>query len=425
MKRPTRLTQAFIDSIKVPGRYSDGRRAFGLTLLVKNLKSGPGLSKTYSQRLRMPNGKIKTLGLGSHPITTLKVARETAFTNAQAARASRANSPSMGLIAALSEAQTANPTPMITQSPIPASVTVDAPTFKEVAEMTIDALAPTWKDVSRLAEWKNNTTEKQWHSQLANYVYPRIGNLPVNRIESGDVVMVLSNLWVNANPTAKQLKMKIAKIFDHAIANNWIETNPVERAEKALPRVKREIQNRRALPYQEVPDAIPVIRQAKVRYPAARLGLEFMILTATRRNETLLAQWSEIDMDAGLWVVPGERMKSGREYRIPLSRQAMVLLNSLERKSEFVFTGSRGKPMSENTYRRLLMAEDIDSSVHGFRSAFRTWAEEMTDASHAAKENALAHIVGTKIETPYTRMDMLEERVGLMQEWADFILPSE
>lgn len=426
MERPSRLTQAFVDSIKSPGRFSDGRRAFGLSLLVKPLKDGSGFSKTYSQRLRMPNGKTKTLGLGPHPVTSLKVARETAFTNAQAARASRANLPSMGLIAALSQAQTANPMPIVSQSAIPASVTVDAPTFREVAEMTIDALAPTWKDVSGISEWKNNTTRKQWESQLSNYVYPRIGNLPVNRLASADVVMVLSNLWVHANPTAKQLKMKLSKIFDHAIANNWIETNPVERAEKALPRVKREINNRRALPCQEVPQAMPVIRQAKVRYPAARLGLEFMILTATRRNETLLARWAEIDMDAALWIVPGERMKSGREHRIPLSRQAVAILEGIERNgSEFVFTGSRGKPMSENTYRRLLVAEDIDSSVHGFRSAFRTWAEEQTDASHAAKENALAHIVGTKIETPYTRTDMLEERVGLMQEWADYILPTD
>lgn len=420
------MTQAFVDCVKVPGRYSDGRRAFGLTLLVKSLKDGSGLSKSYSQRLRMPDGKQKTLGLGSHPVTTLKLARETAFTNAQTVRASRANVPSMGLIAALSHAQTPNPMPMISQSPVPESVVLEAPNFKEVAELTIDALAPTWKDVSQIAEWKNNTTEKAWHSQLSNYVYPRIGNLPVNRIESGDIVMVLQNIWVTAHPTAVQLKMKLYKIFDHAIANNWIDTNPVERAEKALPRVKREVKNRRALPYQEVPQAMPVIRNAAVRYPASRTGLEFMILTATRRNEARLARWSEIDMDAALWVVPAERMKSGREHRVPLSRQALAILNAIERKdSEFVFTNIHGKPLSENTYRRLLFANDLDSSPHGFRSAFRTWSEERTDASHAAKEQALAHIVGTKIETPYTRTDMLDERRGLMQGWADYILPSD
>ena len=119
-------------------------------------------------------------------------------------------------------------------------------------------------------------------------------------------------------------------------------------------------------------------------------------------------------------------MKSGREHRVPLSRQAIAILEGIERNgSEFVFVNVHGKPLSENTYRRLLFAENLDSSVHGFRSAFRTWAEEQTDASHAAKEHALAHQVGTKIETPYTRTDMLEERRGLMQAWADYILPSE
>ena len=153
------------------------------------------------------------------------------------------------------------------------------------------------------------------------------------------------------------------------------------------------------------------------------MGLIFMVLTATRRNETRAAMWDEIDFESRTWVIPSERMKSGKDHRIPLATQAIDILHSIDRTSDFVFANANGKPLSEGTYLGFLKRQEIESSVHGFRSAFRTWAEECTSASHTAKESSLAHIIGGKTELPYMRTDMILERQGLMQDWADFIMP--
>ena len=365
----------------------------------------------------MQDGSKKQIGLGAHPLTTLKMARETAFANAQAVRAAQAGMPSTRILETLTmpQPQPVTPTTQVVE------VAAYAPTFQEVAEQTIEALIGTWKDVSGV-QGKNNSTEKFWRGQLQNFAYPKIGNLPVNKIESSDIVRVLRPIWTKQYPTAHQLKMKLATVFDHAIADNWVDINPVSRAEKALPRVKHQKIPRLALRYQDIPSAIEKIQSADARYPATPNGLMFMILTATRRNETRAAKWDEIDFENRTWTVPASRMKSGREHRIPLSQQAIDILHSIERTSDYVFANANGKPLSEGTYLGFLKRHEIESSVHGFRSAFRTWSEECTTASHSAKEAALAHTLGSKIETPYMRTDMIQERHGLMQAWADFIL---
>ena len=423
MERPTRLTQAFVDCINAPGRYSDGRRAFGLTLLVKPLKNGSGLSKSYSQRLAMPDGTQKTFGLGAHPVTSLKMARDSALANAQIVRASRSSIPSKSLLTTLNNAKPFSLVEIIPQTPVIESATVDAPVFREVADITIDALRGSWKVKP---EQKMSHTERMWHTQLENHVYPFIGDTPVNRIESGDVVRVLNRIWTGAHPTAKQVRWKLAKIFDHAIGRNLIEFNPVERASKALPKIRHTAEPQRAIEYHEMPETMERIQSARVRFPATRHALAFTILTATRRDETRLAKWSEIDMDACLWVISGERTKmDGEDVRIPLSQQALDILRTVRTEravdSEYIFANPDGMPLSANTLSNLLSREKIDSSVHGFRSAFRTWAVERTDASFEARENALSHQVGNQVVRAYERTDMLEERTDLMQSWADYI----
>ena len=414
MQRPARLTQAFVNTIEIPGRYSDGRRAFGLTLLVKALKDDTGYSKSYAQRLSLPDGSKKYIGVGAHPVTTLKMARETAFANAQAVRISQVAIPSATLLSTLQPAQSIpQAQPIITQP-----FAIETPVFAEVAEQTIAALRDTWK---------GNRNEIMWDSQLRNYALPILGNLPVNRITSGDVVRVLTPIWTTRHATARQLKMKLHKIFDHAIALNWLDTNPVERASKALPKMKTNgIDNRRALPYQEIPRAIEKIRAARVIYPATKQGLEFMILTGVRRDEMRLATWDEIDLTAQLWVIPAHRMKGGYEHRVPLARQAIDLLERVDGdKSGYVFQSKNGKSIGQNSYIDLLKRNGVDSSVHGFRSSLRTFAEDLTDASHTAKEMALSHRVGNQVEQPYMRSDVLDQRKPLMQQWADYIMPTE
>ena len=151
-------------------------------------------------------------------------------------------------------------------------------------------------------------------------------------------------------------------------------------------------------------------------------ALEFAILTATRTSETIGARWSEIDLDARMWIIPGERMKAGNEHRVPLSDRAIEVLRALPREGEFVFVGDRaGRPLSNMallmTLRRMKRA---DLTVHGFRSTFRDWAAEQTAYPNELVEMALAHTVSDKTEAAYRRGDMLEKRHRLMRDWADY-----
>ncbi len=412
VERPAKLTQAFVNGIGTPGRYSDGRRAFGLTLLVKPLKDRSGFSKTYSQRLTLPDGKKKAIGLGSHPITTLKQARDTALANAQANRAAQGITPELRRV--LADSPTAAIRSIIAAAQPPQTVvTIDTPIFADVADMTIEALKPTWK---------GNKSYTMWNIHMKKYVLPVIGDLPVHKIESRDIVKILSPIWTSRQPTAKQVKMRLAKIFDTAKANNWIEENPVDRASLALPKVKRDVSNMRAIPYQDIPEAMLKIQSVKTKSRATPDALIFMILTASRRDETRLATWDEIDMEARIWTIPAKRMKAGCEHRVPLSEQAIEVLERQSTSEGLIFSRRRGKPLGINSALDLLQRLGINSTVHGFRSCFRSWSEDMTDASHTAKEMALAHKVGTTVEQAYQRSDVLDLRTPLMQKWADYIL---
>ena len=165
------------------------------------------------------------------------------------------------------------------------------------------------------------------------------------------------------------------------------------------------------------------MRDLRERDGVAALALEFTILTASRTSETLNATWSEFDTDNALWIVPAERMKGGREHRVPLCERAVAIIVEMRtvKRSDFVFPGARrGRPLSN-------MAMDVlalrrmgrgDLTVHGFRSTFRTWSAERTNYAREVVEAALAHVIGDKVEAAYQRGDLLEKRRRLMDAWA-------
>jgi integrase len=162
----------------------------------------------------------------------------------------------------------------------------------------------------------------------------------------------------------------------------------------------------------------------KGRPALAARSLELTILTAARTSEVLQACWDEIDLTSALWVIPGNRMKAGREHRVPLSPQAVAVLAGLPRVSPLVFPGQRqGRPLSNMVMEMLLrrMGRE-DCTVHGFRSTFRDWVAEETDFSRELAELSLAHVVGSAVERAYRRSDMLERRRTLMNSWANALL---
>jgi integrase len=161
------------------------------------------------------------------------------------------------------------------------------------------------------------------------------------------------------------------------------------------------------------------LREAKGAGPRA---LEFVILTAARSGEARGATWSEIDRDAAVWTVPAERMKAGREHRVPLSDAAPSLLDELPRwgGTNLVFPAPRGGLLSDMTLTAVLRRMRVPAVPHGFRSTFRDWASECTNYPRDAAEMALAHAIGDKVEAAYRRGDLFEKRRQMMADWAAF-----
>jgi integrase len=179
-----------------------------------------------------------------------------------------------------------------------------------------------------------------------------------------------------------------------------------------------------AMPYEKVAGFVAQLRK---REASAALALELCILTAARSGEILGMRWPEIELDKKIWTVPADRMKAGREHRVPLSSRAITILRQLERMKagEFVFPGhARGKPLSNMAMEMVLRRMKIDNAtVHGFRSSFRDWAGNVSNFPREVTETALAHVIGDKAEQAYRRSDALEKRRKLMEAWTSFCEP--
>ena len=189
----------------------------------------------------------------------------------------------------------------------------------------------------------------------------------------------------------------------------------------ALPKGGVNRRHRRALPFAEVADALATIKKSDA-YDVTKLAIEFLTLTAARSAEVRDATWDEINLEGSIWTIPASRMKTHREHRVPLSRQAATLLapaREFERESVLVFPSVRGKVLSDNTLS--IRGQRIDGTPHGMRSAFRDWAAERSDAPREISEMCLAHVEGSAAELAYRRTDYFELRRELMQQWADYL----
>ncbi len=287
-------------------------------------------------------------------------------------------------------------------------------TFRDVAEALID---------SHEADWRNKKSAGQWRSSLAAYVYPHVGALPVADVGTQNVLACLEPIWRAKPETASRVRGRIEAVL-HAAKVRGLRSgdNPAQwRGHLALvlpakTKVRR-IKHHAALPYGELPGFMAALR---LQPGFAARALEFAILTGARTNEALGATWSEIDLIAGTWVVPGERMKAHREHRVLLSDAAVELLAGLLREGDHLFPGAKaGQPLSNMallmTLRRMGRG---DLTPHGFRSTFRDWAAETTAYPGDVVEMALAHAIGSKVEAAYRRGDLFEKRRALMRDWA-------
>ena len=376
-----KLTDRKVKTILFPGRYSDGGTLY---LLVT-----PGGSKQWVQRLRV-QGRQTDIGLGGYPVVGLREARERAQANRARARAGA--------------------------NPLLEKRRAAVPTFRNLAAQHIEALRPTWRNAKHAA---------QWGSTLAAYAYPYIGNRPVDQVTRADVIGLLSPIWTEKPETARRVRQRVKAVMARAIAMEYIEFNPagegIDAALSKLPRIKA---HHKALHYTELPAALNAVRES-TGTPAVKLGFLFLALTAGRSGEVRGARWDEVEMEAATWTVPAERMKAGRAHRVPLSDEAIAVLEEaqgLDNGSGLVFPAPRsGGELSNMAFVQVLRRLGLDFVPHGLRSSFRDWAAEQTSAAHAVMEAALAHSVRNSTEAAYFRSDLFELRRGLMAEWGDFL----
>jgi integrase len=290
-----------------------------------------------------------------------------------------------------------------------------AVTFQDCAEQYLDLHADGW----------GADHHHQWRASLRTYVYPLIGKLAVADIDTAAVMKIVGPIWKSRPTTAGRVRARVESILDFAAANNYRgNDNPARHVTAALPKKSKiaPIQHFAAEPWEQMPLFMQELRQ--LQSTAARC-LEFLILTATRSGEAIGAQRDEIK--DGVWTIPGSRTKTGETHRVPLSKRAIEILNTLPRTGPFVFGG--GKPLQETALRRTVLAKlrpgasRLTSAVttHGMRAAFKTWAGERTNFASETIEVALAHKLGSKTEQAYEKGDKFEKRARLMQAWADYL----
>lgn len=273
--------------------------------------------------------------------------------------------------------------------------------------------------------WKNDKHRQQWENTLSTYAYPKIGRLSVADIELAHVLSVLEPIWKDRTETAARLRGRIERVLGWATVRGHREgLNPARWRDHldqqlASPKKIMKTSHHAALPFNDIASFMQKLRSSEGMGARA---LEFAILTAARSGEVRGALWSEIDSAARVWTIPAERMKAGREHRVPLSDAAMALLEALPRMgdSALVFPAPRGGQLSDMTLTAVLRRMKVPVTAHGFRSTFRDWAAERTNYPREAAEMALAHTIGDKVEAAYRRGDLFNKRALVMADWARF-----
>jgi integrase len=382
----------------------------GLALLVSGVEA-----RSWVLRL-MVGGRRREMGLGPFPEVTLAKAREKAREARELVRQGadpiqRQQAASDTLRAAAAAARR----------------------FDDCANDYIKAHAAGWRNVKHAQQWRNT---------IATYVSPVIGSLPVRDVALGHVTKILEPIWTEKNETASRVRSRIELVLDWAIARGLREgPNPARwrgHLDKLLPRPAK-VNRRGSHPALPIAKAPAFVQRLRLVQGSSARALEFLIYTAARSGEVRLAKWGEFDLAAKAWTIPADRMKAGREHRVPLSERALQLLETLSpgKADELLLAAPNGGPLSDmaltQCVRRMNAVgepEWVDARSgrevvpHGFRSTFRDWAAECTNFPNEVAEMALAHVIDNKVEAAYRRGDLFDKRRQMMDDWAAFLTSS-
>lgn len=383
------LSAAFVRQVSLPGKYFDGH---GLILRV-----GAGGAKYWFQRLTI-RGRRHEIGIGNPSLVSLAEARELALVNRKLARSGG--------------------DPLSDKRRSKAMLS-----FEEAAGKVHKELSPTWK---------NPKDRAAFLSTLQTHAFPRFGSVAVSEVTSADVRQLILGVRKKTPEAARKLAIRVASVFRWAIAEGLRPDNPATAEALALPKVEKIVSHRKALKYTEVAACLAAVKSSRASI-FTKLAIEFLVLTASRSGETRGARWDEFSFysssddgeTVGTWEIPAARMKMKRIHRVPLcSRAARIVRHcqELQPSSDFVFPGNKnGKPLSDMTLSKLIKELGFEVDIHGFRTSFRTWAQDLTDFPREVAEAALAHSVKDAAERAYARSDLFEKRRSMMDEWAKYI----
>jgi integrase len=294
---------------------------------------------------------------------------------------------------------------------------------RRATSRTFGAFADEW--IGGMEEgWRNEKHRAQWKSTLGTTYCATLRKRPIGEVTTDDVIKVLRPIWRTKAETARRIRGRIERVLDAAkAAGERAGDNPARwrghLSELLSKPEKLQRGHHKAMAHKEVPAFMKRLRAMSGISP---LSVEFTVLTAARSGETRGATWPEIQDD--IWVIPPERMKGGREHRVPLVPRAQAILKQMKelRTSDFIFPGFRDdRSLSDMSLSAVLRRLKVDATVHGFRSSFRDWAGDATDFPRELAEAALAHLVGDETERAYRRGDALKRRRELMESWATYL----
>jgi integrase len=395
MRTWDRLSATFVKGVRKPGKHYDGG---GLMLLAAPTARKGVVNKSWLFRFQIDK-RERYMGLGSARVVSLGEARAKA--NEARKLLARRIDPLTHRDAERMAARTAE---------------MHTATFKECLDGLLASHGDRWR-TKHLNQWQNS---------MATYC-KLLFDLNVEDIDTGAVLRVLEGEWKRAPQTMDRVRRRIGEVLGFAEVRGYRKTGSLptrwkNHLDKLLPhpRALKPVVHHAALAYADVP---ALYQRLVTTDQIPELCLAFTVLTATRSQEARGARWDEIDLAQKLWVVPPERMKRKRAHRVPLSSEALAILKRLPRTSAFLFTvNGNDKPIVAMSLRKALARQGgADFTVHGFRSAFRDWGGERTNAPRELLEVALSHHIGDATEIAYARSDLIEKRRRVMQQWATFL----
>ena len=368
-----KITKTAINKMR-PGRHSLG---FGLSVLVAR-----GGSRQYIWRGTVSGGQPVQVSMGGCALCSPDEAMATALEYKRSARKGRD----------------------------PVAATSTCPTLREVSFRTMETLRPNWK--------KNPARSAADFERIVSAV--RFYSRPVDSVTVADCSTAI--MGAQSPTVSALLSRNLTHIFNRAVAEGHRDDNPAKAAQALMPKIKHETVHHATVGYEGVRGMLAKVENSRAA-PVTRLILRFLALTGLRSREGAEMLWSEIDMDAGMATIGAERMKMGREFKLPLSNEALRVLKAARALGDgpLVFPTAKGQPISRNALGKLLRALDVAGTVHGLRSALRDWASDTTTASHECAEMLLAHEVGSATVKAYRRTDFYADRAELLEQWASYI----